>query len=78
MIRTQALAQAQDEHREMRLQVEVMRQQITALWARIDGIHNSLPGRIYHHLDWLPGLKKGLMGRGGPSSAAERGGGRQD
>ncbi len=79
MIRALALSRAQDESRETRRQVDVAQQQLTAAWARLDGIHNSLPGRIYHKLDWMPGLKKALMWRRrGPSSPAGRRGGGQE
>jgi hypothetical protein len=72
MIDSLALARAQDEARETRGQIEVTQQQLSAVWARVDGIHNSLPGRVYHRLDWLPGLKKALMWRPGRlSSPAE-------
>jgi glycosyltransferase involved in cell wall biosynthesis len=79
MIRALALSRTQDESREARHQVEVTQQQLTAVWVRIDGIHNSLPGRIYNKLDWLPGLKKALMWRRkDPSSQAGWEQGEQD
>jgi len=36
-------------------------EQIEALWERVNNIHNSVPGRLYHSLDWLPGLKAALL-----------------
>ena len=58
-----ALSAIQDENVGLRRQTQVMQQQIAGLWDRIDGIHHSLPGRVYHRLDWLPGIKKALLVR---------------
>jgi hypothetical protein len=38
-------------------------EEIDALWSRVNGIHNSLPGRVYQRLQKIPGLKKALLGR---------------
>jgi hypothetical protein len=53
----------QDENIGLRRQTQVMDQQITALWDRVEGIHNSIPGWVYHRLSWLPGIKKALLVR---------------
>jgi glycosyltransferase involved in cell wall biosynthesis len=57
------LTAMQDENIGLRRQTQVMDQQITALWDRVEGIHNSIPGWVYHRLSWLPGIKKALLVR---------------
>jgi hypothetical protein len=48
---------------QVRQVVVAQKQEIDALWRRIEGIHNSTPARIYRRLSWMPGLKRALLGR---------------
>jgi hypothetical protein len=48
---------------QVRQVVVAQKQEIDALWRRIEGIHNSAPARIYRRLSWMPGLKRALLGR---------------
>lgn len=47
----------------LRSRAAIQESQIDALWSRVNGIHASIPGRIYHFLAWLPGLKRLLLVR---------------
>lgn len=53
--------------------IAVKDEEIGALWARVNGIHNSVPGRVYSRLKEVPGLKAALLGRRrGHASAQEQ------